>query len=78
MSWGGGKGGRVVSWEGGKDGRVVRWSCRKGGTIVRWQGWRGWRVVGEQVGRVVRDWKVREVGCRMGPRFLLFVSDVDQ
>ena len=67
--------GKVVSREGEKGRRVVSWEGEKGGRIVRWQGAKGGRVVKWQ-GRFLVLFK--SGGCRVSPRFHLFVFDVDQ
>ena len=58
-------GGVVRSWQGGKGARVMRWHGGKSGKMVKWQG-----------GRFLALFKSR--GHKVGPRFHLFVSDVDQ
>ena len=54
-----------MRWQGGKDAKVVRWQGAKGGRVVKWQGGNSWFY--SRVG-----------GCRVSPRFHLFVSDVGQ
>ena len=52
-------------WEDGEGGRIVSWQGGKGGRIVKWQG--GKFLV-----------LLKGGGCRVSPRFYLFISDVDQ
>ena len=68
--------GRLVSWEGGKGGRVVCWQGGKGGKVVMWQGGKGGRVVRQKGRRYLILFKDGE--HKMSPRFLLFVSNVNQ
>ena len=49
---------------------MQRWQDEKGERVVRWQGGKGGRVV--KVPGFIQEWET------WGPRFHLFVSDVDQ
>ena len=68
--------GRIVRWQSWRCRRVVRWQVFKGGRVVRWQGGKGGRVVRWKGGRFLVLFKGG--GCRVSPRFHLFVSDVNQ
>ena len=54
----------------------MRWQIAKGVKVVRWKGGKGERVVRCQDGRFLVLFKGR--GCRVGSRFHLFVSDVNE
>ena len=56
--------------------RVTRWQVGKGRRVVRWQGVKGARVVRWKGERFLVLFK--RLGLRVGPRFHLFVSDVNQ
>ena len=69
-------------WEGSELGRwekcvrVARWQVGRGRRVMRWQGGKGARVVRWQGGRFLVLFK--SLGRRVGSRFHLFVSDVNQ
>ena len=66
---------RIVKWQGRRGRRVVRWQVGKGRRVVsRWDG-KGGRVVKWQGGSFSVVFKGG--GCRVTPRFYLFISDVD-
>ena len=54
----------------------MRWQSGKGGRVVRWQGEEGTRVVRSEGGWFLVLFK--DGGCRVSPRFHLYVSDVNQ
>ena len=66
----------VVRQQGGKGRKIVRWHFGGGGRVVRWQGRKDVRVVRQQGERLLISFKGG--GCRVRPRFHLFVSDANQ
>ena len=76
VRWQGGKGGRIMKWHGRRGGKVVRWWFVKGGRVKRWQGGKDGRVVRWQGRRFLVSFK--GWGCRVRPRFHLFVYDANQ
>ena len=76
MRWQGGKGGRLMRWQDGKDRRIMRWQGGKGGKVVRWQRWQRWES--GEAGRWEVPGSIQGWGTQRSPRFLLFVSDVNQ
>ena len=62
--------------EGGGEGVVRSWQGEKGAKVVRWQGGKSGRMVKWQGGRFLVLFKIG--GCKVSPRFHLFVFDVDQ
>ena len=68
--------GRIMKWHSRRSCKVVRWWFVKGGRVMRWQGGKDERVVRWQGGRFLvlfKGW-----GCRVRPRFHLFVYDANQ
>ena len=61
---------RLERWEGSEVGSWERW---EGSEMARWERWESSEVARWEVLGFIQGW-----GCRVGPRFHLFVSDVNQ